>query len=249
MTKTSSTKHAQTRHSLSGAAQERLDATPERLLRAREAGQAATRDIDRLRRIIDPFDVMRSNRLLAPHDQKLNDIRWLVGEALRRTHHRARLDTLRAVVTDRIGSTGFGPRPGLPQAEAALHARDKLRRAEEKAGPHAWPIVARIVIEGAGVKDCRGFIPELATPWRADAVVTDRLRCALDSLGPLLGVTLGNRVNLRRLWRGRRRRERQARPAAEQTRMSSAAGLAPVASTHDEEGGMRCGPLQPKEQA
>jgi len=132
---------------------------------------------------------MRANRVLAPHDPKLNDIRWLVGESLRRTHMRARLDQLRAVAPDRFGSTGFGPRSGLPQSETALFARDKLREAEDRVGPHAWPIVTRIVIEGAGVRDCRGFIPELATPWRADAVVSDRLRVALDILGGLMGVT------------------------------------------------------------
>ena len=171
------------------AVQERLDATPERLARARESGQASAREAEGARRIQDPFDAMRANRVLAPHDPKLNDIRWLVGESLRRTHHRARLDQLRAVAPDRLGSTGFGPRPGLPQAEAALHARDKLRAAEDQVGPHAWPIVTRIVIEGAGVRDCRGFIPELATPWRADAVVSDRLRVALDTIGGLMGVT------------------------------------------------------------
>jgi hypothetical protein len=192
MTKSSSTKRGGRKpQDLADAVQERLDATPERLARAREAGQAAIRDSERLRRILDPFDTMRANRVLAPHDSKLNDIRWLVGEALRRTHHRAQLDALRAVATDRIGSTGFGPRPGLPQAEAALHARDKIRKAEEKVGPHAWPILTRIIIEGAGVRECRGFIPELATPWRADAVIADRLRVALDSLGPLMGVTRG----------------------------------------------------------
>ena len=173
------------------AIQERLDATPERLARAREAGETPVRDAERLRRILDPFDTMRANRLLAPHDQKLNDIRWLIGESLRRTHQRARLDALRAVAPDRLGSTGFGPRPGLPQSEAALHARDKLRNAEGRVGPAAWPIVTRIIIEGAGVRDCRGFVPELATPWRADAVVTDRLRVALDTLGDLMGVTSG----------------------------------------------------------
>jgi hypothetical protein len=171
------------------AAQERLDATPERLARAREGGQTPTRDSDRLRRILDPFDTMRANRVLAPHDSKLNDIRWLIGESLRRTHQRAQLDALRAIAPDRLGATGFGPRPGLPQSVAALHARDKLRKAEDRAGPAAWPIVTRIVIEGAGVRECRGFIPELATPWRADAVVTDRLRVALDALGDLLGIT------------------------------------------------------------
>jgi hypothetical protein len=174
---------------IADAVQERMDATPERLARAREAGQSAIRDAERFRRILDPFDTMRANRLLAPHDPKLNDIRWLVGESLRRTHQRARLDQLRAVAPDRLGSTGFGPRPGLPQSEAALHARDKMRQAEEKAGPAAWPIVTRIIIEGAGVRDCRGFVPELATPWRADAVISDRLRVALDSLGDVLGVT------------------------------------------------------------
>ena len=163
---------------IAAAVQEKLDATPERLARAREAGETPVRDAERLRRILDPFDTMRANRLLAPHDQKLNDIRWLIGESLRRTHQRARLDALRAVAPDRLGSTGFGPRPGLPQSEAALHARDKLRNAEDRVGPAAWPIVTRIIIEGAGVRDCRGFVPELATPWRADAVVTDRLRVA-----------------------------------------------------------------------
>ena len=176
---------------IADAVQEKLDATPERLARAREAGETPIRDAERQRRILDPFDTMRANRLLAPHDQKLNDIRWLVGESLRRTHQRARLDALRAVAPDRLGSTGFGPRPGLPQSEAALHARDKLRTAEDRVGPAAWPIVTRIVIEGAGGRECRGFIPELATPWRVDAVVTDRLRVALDTLGGLLGVTSG----------------------------------------------------------
>ena len=182
---------------LLAAVQERLDATPERLARATEAGETPSLDVDRTRRMLDPFDTMRANRLLAPTDPKLNDIRWLVGESLRRTHQRARMDQLRAVSVERFGAGGFGPRPGLPQSDAALHARDKLRAAEDRVGPHAWPIVTRIVIEGAGVRECRGFVPELATPWRADAVVSDRLRVALDMIGGLMGVTA----------RGERRRE------------------------------------------
>ena len=171
------------------AAQERLDATPERLARAREAGETPTREASRLRRILDPFDTMRANRLLAPHDQKLNDVRWLI-ESLHRTHQRARLDLLRAVAPDRMGGgSGFGPRLGLPELEVALHARDKLRKAEDRIGPASWPIVVRIVIEGGGVRDCRALVPEIATPWRADAVISDRLRIALDLLGGLLGVT------------------------------------------------------------
>ena len=182
---------------LADAVEERLDATPERLARARDAGQATERVAGSgaspagARRVLDPFDVMRANRALAPHDAGLNDLRWLIGLELRRTHDRARLDSLRAVAPDRIGSGGFGPRPGLPQGEAALHARDKLRKAEDRVGPAAWPILTRIVIEGAGVRECRGFVPELATPWRADAVVTDRLRVGLDLLGALMGVVGG----------------------------------------------------------
>ena len=167
-----------------------LDATSERLAHAAEAGQAVEKT-GRARRLLDPFDVMRTTRALAPHDPKLNDIRWLVGEALRRVHGRAGLDGLRAVPLDKVGSGGFGPRSGLPASEIALHARDKLRAAEERVGPAAWPILTRIILEGAGVRECRGFVPEIVTPWRADAVVTDRLRVALDALGGLMGVTRG----------------------------------------------------------
>jgi hypothetical protein len=174
---------------LTDGVRERLDATPERLARAKETGQTPTRDADRTRRILDPFDTMRANRVLAPHDPKLNDTRWLIGEALRRTHQRARLDQLRAFALDRPGGSGLGPRPGLPQSEIALDARNKLRQAKDRVGPHAWPIVTRIVIEGASVRDCRGLVPELASVWRADAIVSDRLRVALDMLGGLMGVT------------------------------------------------------------
>ena len=169
------------------------DLTPERATRAEEAGQIVETSRSRLKRMLDPFDVMRSTRALAPHDPKLNDIRWLVGEALRRVHNRARLDGLRAVPLDRIGSSQPGPRSGLPASELALHARDKLHAAEDKVGPAAWPIVTRIIIEGAGVRECRGFVPEIVTPWRADAVVTDRLRVALDSIGDLMGVAARKR--------------------------------------------------------
>ena len=155
---------------LADAVQERLDVTLERLARAREAGLAATRDGERLRRILDPFDTMRANRLLAPHDPQLNDIRWLIGKSLRRTNHIALGSTPCAPSRPTGSARPFSARrPGLPQLEAALHARDKLRRAEERVGSDAWPTVPRIIIEGAGVWDCRGFIRELATPLRADA--------------------------------------------------------------------------------
>lgn len=171
----------------------KVDATPERLARAAECGQLATRGADRLRRIDDPFDVMRIHRALAPHDGRLNDLRWLIGEALRRLHQRAGFDSLRAVAPERIGDGGFHPRSGLPASEIALHARDKLREAQRLAGPAAWPIVQRIVIEGGGIRDCRARIAEVKTTWRADAIITDRLRVALDALGALVGVAAPGR--------------------------------------------------------
>ena len=171
---------------------DRLDATPERLARAAEAGQKNERGADKLRRLVDPFDVMRSTRALAPHDPRLNDLRWLIGEALRRLHRRADLDALRAAPLDRIGGAGQpGPRSGLPTSEIALHARDKLRAVATLAGPAAWPILTRVVVEGASLRDCRRLVPEISTPWRADAVLADRLRVALDRLGEALGVTAG----------------------------------------------------------
>jgi hypothetical protein len=173
---------------------DRLDATPERLARAAEAGQKNERGADKLRRLVDPFDVMRSTRALAPHDPRLNDLRWLIGEALRRLHRRADLDALHAAPLDRVGGAGaHGPRSGLPASEIALHARDRLRAAAALAGPAAWPILTRVVIEGASLRDCRRLVPEIATPWRADAVLADRLRVGLDRLGEVVGVAAGGR--------------------------------------------------------
>lgn len=124
----------------------------------------------RLPRILDPFDVMHSTRALSPSDPKLNDIRWLTGEALRRVHQMA--------ISQRM--------PEIVDSACA-----QMRHIERAVSPAAWPIVRRIVLEGASVRDCRSFVPEVVTPWRADAVVTDRLRVALDQLGSLLGVTMG----------------------------------------------------------
>jgi hypothetical protein len=36
-------------------------------------------------------------------------------------------------------------------------------------------------------------VPEIVTPWRADAVLADRLRIGLDRLGEIVGVAAGRR--------------------------------------------------------
>ena len=63
---------------------------------------------------------------------------------------------------------------------AATSASYALGSSSSSSWP-ASPILTRIIIEGSGVRECRGFVPEIVTPWRADAVVTDRLRVALDT--------------------------------------------------------------------
>jgi len=141
----------------------------------------------------DAFDALRAARQLAPHDPKLNELRWLTGETLRRLHVRVPSAGLRAVDPDApfIGGARF--RAGLAPAEAAPGASEKWRAAAAAAGPAAWPIVLRIVIEGAHIKECRRMIPELAESWRADCVVADRLRVALDRIAPIVGVTAARR--------------------------------------------------------
>ena len=107
-----------------------------------------------------PFDVMRRTCALAPHDPELNDLRGLVGETLRR----------RVLAAD-------------------VAASETIRACSDRAGPAVWPVVWRVVIEDAPLRDCRVFTPEIVTPWRADAVLMDRLRVGLDSIAPLLGLS------------------------------------------------------------
>jgi hypothetical protein len=138
------------------------------------------------RRVLDPFDVMRATRSLAPHDVRLNDMRWLIGEALRRLHARAKFDTLRSPVLERAPASA--PQPFPPLTDKTLAARERLRQCEREAGAASWPILVRVIIEGARLQDCRGLVPEVVTPWRADAVLADRLRTALDRIAPQLGI-------------------------------------------------------------
>jgi hypothetical protein len=132
-------------------------------------------------RPLDPFDVMRTTRVLAPRDSKLNAVRWMIGEALRRLHARAEIGP-RAIDAGAVRTGGVRVEP----SEIGTDARKKLRQCEEAAGPAAWPILARILFEGAGVHDCRDMIAETTASWRADAIVMDRLRVALDRLAPML---------------------------------------------------------------
>jgi len=139
-------------------------------------------------RLLDPFDVMRATRALAPHDPRLNDIRWLTGQALRGVHEVATRDEMKAAPFEASPRADTARKARIDPVSVRLHARERLAACEEKAGPAAWTIVRRIVLEGACVRDCREHVPEIVTPWRCDAVISDRLRVALDALGPLLNI-------------------------------------------------------------
>lgn len=139
-------------------------------------------------RLLDPFDVMRATRSLAPHDPRLNDVRWLTGQALRGVHELATREGMRAAPFGLLRRAAAARKAPIDPVAARFDARERLAACEEKAGPAAWTIVRRIVLEGASVRDCREFVPEIVTPWRVDAVISDRLRVALDALGPLLNI-------------------------------------------------------------
>jgi hypothetical protein len=135
-------------------------------------------------RALDPFDTMRATRALAPSDRRLNDKRWLVGETLRRLEARAL--GLRAADPARAPSQATGGAGAQGRADEAADAAARLRAIEARVGFHHWPVLRRVLFEGAHLRDCRDLVPELVTPWRADAVLADRLRCALDLAGEML---------------------------------------------------------------
>lgn len=136
-------------------------------------------------RALAPFDVLRATRSLAPADVRLNDLRWLTGQGLRRLSDIAAAEPMRSPSMDRVRG-GAGSEANL--AQAAIAARARLRLCECEVGAASWPIVRRVVLEDGSVRDCRPLVPDIITPWRVDAVITDRLRVALDRLYPLLSV-------------------------------------------------------------
>jgi hypothetical protein len=62
-------------------------------------------------------------------------------------------------------------------------------RAPNCSPPKLWPAMHRVVVERAASGDCRPLIAEVSTPWRADAILANGLRCGFDALDARLGVT------------------------------------------------------------
>ena len=154
------------------------DATPERLARARDGGEAAV-DPAGVRRIGDPFDVLRSRNLLDRLDIAANETLWHAGDRLRRHWHLSRLDALSAVDLARPAVDGGLGNVSVP-GEAAQRHRDELRRAAGAVGERLMPYVDSVVIAGRPVASLRGLVGDSAHARTADAL--DRLREGLHRL-------------------------------------------------------------------
>ncbi len=156
------------------------DATPERLARARQGGEAVV-DPAGVRRIGDPFDALRSRNLLDRLDIAANETLWHAGDRLRRHWHLSRLDALSAVDLARPavdGGAGGADTPG----EAAQRHRDELRRAAEAVGERLMPYVEGVVVAGRPVASLRGLVGDSAHARTADALALERLREGLHRL-------------------------------------------------------------------
>jgi hypothetical protein len=98
------------------------------------------------------FDMLRSLGVLA-HDPARNDSRWRFGNAIRDLYRGASRST----------KANF------------------LSYLQVRAGPDYWPIIQRIVIDGATAAECADLVPE--TPaHHTSAIILDRLRVTLDRL-------------------------------------------------------------------
>ncbi|WP_237477907.1 hypothetical protein [Lichenibacterium dinghuense] len=156
------------------------DATPQRLARAREGGEARV-DASGVRRIGDPFDALRSRNLLDRLDIAANETLWHAEDRLRRHWHGGRLDGLSAVDLARPSVDGGGGGPA-PAGEAVQRHRDELRRAAEAVGPRLMPYVEGVVVAGRPVASLRGLVGDTGHARTADALALERLREGLHRL-------------------------------------------------------------------
>lgn len=156
------------------------DATPERLARARQGGEAVV-DEAGVRRIGDPFDALRSRNLLDRLDIAANETLWHAGDRLRRHWTLSRLDGLTAVDLTRPSVDG-GPADAGMVGETAQRHRDELRRAVEAVGARLMPYVEGVVIAGRPVASLRGLVGDSAHARTAEALALERLREGLHRL-------------------------------------------------------------------
>lgn len=174
------------------------DATPERLRHARQDGEAPVA-AGGLRRISDPFDVLRARNLLDRHDIAANETLWHAGDRLRAHWHRAGLDALSAVDLARphVDGGSADPTPG----DAARRHRDALRRAEAAVGVRLMPYVAGVVLAARPVAALRDLVADSAHARTAEALALERLREGLHRLCEHWGMSAAARPLPLARWR------------------------------------------------
>jgi hypothetical protein len=164
------------------------DATPERLCRAREAGASAIVEAPGLRRIVEPFDLLRSRGLLDRGDAGLNDLLWQAGDRMRQHLHLACLDSLSALDLTRPSVDGGGGGGSSSPSEAALRHREAFRRAAEAVGPRLMPYVTAVALEGKPIAAVRDLVGETGHARTAEALALERLREGLHRLCDVWGL-------------------------------------------------------------
>ena len=111
------------------------------------------------------FDHMRDIGALSM-EPKVNAARWRAGNKIRQLHA--------------IGwQNPDALEPGTLSRAGPVFARAELDAVERALGSDLWPIVVRLVIEGALPAQCAKQIPEIPSE-HTTAVTLDRLRIALD---------------------------------------------------------------------
>ena len=177
------------------------DTTPERLKQARIGGAAAV-DGHGLRRIAEPFDVLRTRHLLDRTDAAVNEVLWQAGDRLRGHWHRGMLDGLSTLDPSRPSVDCGGGGPGaLNPTESAMRHRQHWHRAAECVGGRLFPYVEAIVVAAQPVGALRGLVGDTAHARTADALVLERLREGLHRLADLWSMQRNHHQVPIRTWR------------------------------------------------
>ena len=163
------------------------DATPERLAHAARTGHVGAEA--GVRRLAEPFDLLRRRQYLDRQDAARNELLWEIGDRFRRHWHRSRLDSLTAFDFSRelVDGTGGDSTP----TEAATRHRELVRKAVGAVGPRLMPIVSGILVESRPAAALAPLIHETCHARTAEALVVERLRESLHRLGDHWGMMGG----------------------------------------------------------
>lgn len=192
------------------------DATPERLSKARknshkvkasDRGQdgavkvdAAAVDASGVRRLADPFDVLKSRGLLAVGQPEMNEVLWHAGNQYREHWHGAGMEGAQAMdLTRDIVDGGTGV---VGISEHVLGHAQQLRAANRAIGPRCAAFVVGIVLRGATVTSLAHLVRESGNARTSEAIVLERLREGLHRLCDLWGMKPDDKGGKIRRWRG-----------------------------------------------